>query len=122
LLAFSVFAASMLCEAFGLGFKVSVHSAAGVITLLIGVAVWGLLNATLGKLLKLLTLPLSCITLGLFSLVVNAIILLIAASLELGFEITDTGPKAFLSAFVASLLIAFISGVLGVFVSDDEGD
>jgi putative membrane protein len=89
---------------------------------MIGVAVWGLLNATLGRILKLLTLPLSCITLGLFSLVVNAIVLLLAASLDLGFEITDKGAKAFVAAFVASLLIAFISGVLGIFIPDDRED
>jgi putative membrane protein len=122
LLAVSVFGASLLCRALGLGFEVNVHSAAGVITLMIGVAVWGLLNATLGRILKLLTLPLSCITLGLFSLVVNAIVLLLAASLDLGFEITDKGAKAFVAAFVASLLIAFISGVLGIFIPDDRED
>jgi len=60
--------------------------------------------------------------LGLFSLVVNAVVLWIAASLNLGFKITDTGLKAFLAAFVASLLISFINGVLGIFLPDDKDD
>lgn len=122
LLAFSVFAASMVSQAIGLGFKVKYNDVNDLIPLMIGVAVLALLNATLGKILKVLTLPLSCVTLGLFSLVVNAAILMIAASLRLGFEITDPGLKGFAAALVASLIIAFISGVLGVFLPDDDKD
>ena len=122
LLAVSVFAASLVAQAVGLGFKVETGTGEAVVTLLIGVAVLAFLNATLGKLLKLLTLPLSCITLGLFSLVVNAFVLWLAASLELGFRITESGFKGFLAAFIASLLISFINGVLGVFLPDDKDD
>jgi putative membrane protein len=101
---------------------VDVSNAGSIFTLLVGVVVLSLLNATLGRILKLLTLPLSCLTLGLFSLVVNAIVLWVAASLELGFKITESGFKGFLAAFVASLLISFINGVLGVFLPDDKND
>jgi putative membrane protein len=122
LLAFSVFAASLITRALHLGFDVKVNDFQSVILLMIGVAVLSLLNATLGRILKFLTFPISCITLGLFSLVVNAAILYIAASLDLGFTITDHGSKAFIAAFVASLLISFINGVLGVFLPDDKDD
>ena len=122
LLAFSVFAASMVSQAIGLGFKVLYQEANDLIPLMIGVAVLAFLNATLGKVLKVLTLPLSCLTLGLFSLVVNAVVLMVAASLKLGFEITDTGFKAFLAELIASVIIAFINGVLGVFLPDDDQD
>ena len=122
LLAFSVFAASMVSQAIGLGFKVLYQEANDLIPLMIGVAVLAFLNATLGKVLKVLTLPLSCLTLGLFSLVVNAVVLMVAASLKLGFEITDTGFKALLAALIASVIIAFINGVLGVFLPDDDQD
>jgi putative membrane protein len=122
LLAVSVFAASLITQSLGLGFKADVSSAQSIVTLMIGVLVLSLLNATLGKILKLLTLPLSCLTLGLFSLVVNAVVLWVAASLELGFKITQGGVQGFLAAFVASLLISFINGVLGVFLPDDKHD
>lgn len=122
LLAVSVFASSLVAQAIGLGFKVETGTGEAIITLLIGVAVLSFLNATLGKLLKLLTLPLSCITLGLFSLVVNAFVLWLAASLQLGFRITESGFKGFIAAFIASLLISFINGVLGVFLPDDKDD
>ncbi|HWA82440.1 MAG TPA: phage holin family protein, partial [Fimbriimonadaceae bacterium] len=99
LLAFSVVAASYVSQALGLGFEVDVHDASGFLKLLIGVAFLSLLNATVGKLIKFLTLPLSCITLGLFSLVINAVILMVAASLRLGFHITGSGFNAFIAAF-----------------------
>jgi len=121
-LAISVFAASLVTHALKLGFEVNVHTLDGALKLLVGVAVLSFLNATLGKILKIITIPLSCITLGLFSLVVNAFILWLAASLDLGFKITGSGPNAFIAAFVASLLISFINGVLGVFLPDDKDD
>ncbi|HSI73105.1 MAG TPA: phage holin family protein [Fimbriimonas sp.] len=122
LLALSVFGASLITQSLGLGFKVDISSAESILTLMVGVLILSLLNATLGKILKLLTLPLSCLTLGLFSLVVNAVVLWVAASLELGFKITQSGFQGFLAAFVASLLISFINGVLGVFLPDDKND
>jgi putative membrane protein len=121
-MALSVIAASLVSHALHLGFDVDVHSVESLLKLLIGVLVLSFLNATLGRILKFLTFPLSCITLGLFSLVVNAVILMIAASLNLGFKISDSGTKAFIAAFIASLLIAFINGVLGVFLPDDKDD
>ncbi len=122
LMAFSVYAASLICNALRLGFDVNVRNGEDAVKLLVGVLVLGLLNATLGKILKLLTLPLSCLTLGLFALVVNAVVLWVAASLQLGFRITQGGLRGFLAALVASLLIAFINGVLGVFLPDDRDD
>jgi putative membrane protein len=122
LLAISVVAASYVSQALNLGFEVDIHDTASFLTLLLGVAVLSFLNATIGRIIKFLTLPLSCITLGLFSLVINAVILMIAASFKLGFRITDTGFKAFLAAFVASLMIAFINGVLGMFLPDDKDE
>ena len=120
LLAVSVFAASILCKALGLGFQANASGFSQAMILMLGVALLAFLNATLGKFLKFITLPLSCITLGLFSLVVNAAVLYMAARLELGFSIRDSGLKGFISAFVASLLISFINGVLGVFLPDDK--
>lgn len=122
LLAFSVFAASMVSQAVGLGFKVKYQDVNDLIPLMIGVAILAFLNATLGKILKVLTLPLSCLTLGLFSIVVNAVVLMVAASLKVGFEIEDSGFKGFLAALIASVIIAFVNGVLGVFLPDDDKD
>ena len=123
LLAVSVIIASFITHLIGLHLDVHADTVQGFIQLLIGVAILALFNATLGKILKLLTLPLNCLTLGLFSLVINAIIFMIVASLDFGFTIKDASPFGkFLTAFVASLLIAFISGVLGTFIPDKDQD
>src|SRR5580693_10246222 len=60
-------------------------------TALIAALVFGLLNATLGLLLKLVTLPLTILTLGLFLVVVNAVVLELASSFVGGFHIRSFG-------------------------------
>ena len=124
-LALSVVAASLICRSLGLGFDVKVlhepHPAASdIFILLVGVAVLAFLNATLKPILKILALPLTCLTLGLFSFVINAAVLWLAASLDLGFTITGSGLNAFLAALLASVLISCINAVLGVFVPDKK--
>ena len=72
-------------------------------TALIAAAVIGLVNATLGFVLKILTLPLTIVTFGLFLLVINALMLNFAALLVPGFVVKGFGA-AFLGAIVLSLV------------------
>lgn len=122
LLAFSVFATALICQALQLGFKVQTSSFMGVVNLFVGVGILAFLNATIGRVLKALTLPLTCLTLGLFSLVVNAVVLYGAATLKLGFAFVGSPLNQAVSAFVASILISVINGVLGVFLPSDGKD
>lgn len=94
-------------------FVAKVGGVGDVLQLMIGVAVLTFVNATLGNLLKLLTLPLTCLTLGLFSLVVNALMLLLVGNLGFGFHI-----EGFLAALIGSVLLSAVNGVLGAFVPD----
>jgi len=55
---------------------------------LIAVVVIGLFNATLGLLLKIITLPLGILTFGLFFLVINAVILWFSSKFVPGFSVT----------------------------------
>lgn len=80
------------------GFKV-----ASLTSALIAVIVIGLLNVTLGLLLKLITLPLGILTLGLFFLVINALILKLASGVVPGFYVNTFGA-AFIGAIVLALL------------------
>jgi putative membrane protein len=116
LLALSVVLASFLCQALGLQFQADVSSAAQVGKLFIGVALWGLLNATLGNILRLLTIPLNCLTLGLVSLVINALMLWIVASQNFGFTIKGEWASQFMAAVIASILISAIGGLLNTFL------
>lgn len=70
---------------------------------LIAALVIGLLNATLGLLLKIVTFPLAILTLGLFFLVINAFILRLASGVVPGFIVSNFGA-AFIGAAVLALL------------------
>ena len=63
----------------------------------------GFVNATIGLILKILTFPLTLVTLGLFWFVINALMLKIAAALVPGFSIDGFIP-ALLGAFALSLI------------------
>src|ERR1700691_5146445 len=80
------------------GFVVASFGAA-----LIAALVVGFLNMTLGLLLKVVTLPLGILTLGLFFLVINALILKLASGLVPGF-LVETWGAALIGALVLALL------------------
>jgi putative membrane protein len=68
---------------------------------------FGLLNATLGSLLKLLTLPAVILTLGLFLVVINAAILMLVARWS-----DDLDVNSFWSAFFAAVIISVVTRVV----------
>jgi len=70
---------------------------------LIAALVIGLVNATIGLILKVLTFPFIILTLGLFWLVINAMMLMLASSFVPGFRVQGFWP-AFWGAIVLSLL------------------
>ena len=76
---------------------------AGLLPALIASLVIGLLNATLGLFLKIITFPLSILTLGIFLLVINGAMILIASSVVRGFHVSGFAP-AFWGAVVLALL------------------
>jgi putative membrane protein len=80
------------------------------VSALIAVVVIGLLNATLGLLLKLITLPLGVLTLGLFFLVINAVILWFASKFVPGFSVTT-----FTAAFLGALALFVVHLIFGLF-------
>jgi len=67
----------------------------------------GLVNAVVRPILVLLTLPLTILTLGLFLLVINALMLMLVSAVVKGFEV-----KGFWTALFASLFIAVLSFLL----------
>ena len=72
-------------------------------TALVAAVIIGLVNATLGFILKILTLPLTIVTFGLFLFVINAAMLMLAAALVPGFAVNGFGA-ALLGAIVLSLV------------------
>jgi putative membrane protein len=77
--------------------------------LLVATLVLGLLNAFLRPLVILFTLPVTILTLGLFTLVINGVMFYLAAQLVSGFHVTGFG-----AAFLAALLFSLFSSVLNM--------
>jgi putative membrane protein len=75
----------------------------GPVAALIAAVVIGFVNATLGLFLKIVTFPLTILTLGLFWLIINAVMIKIAAAIVPGFHV-DTFGAAFWGAIVLSLV------------------
>lgn len=85
----------------------------GVGRLLLVAAVFGIVNSTLRPLLTILTCPLIVLTLGLFTLVINALMLLVTGwlseSWNLGFTVTG-----FWAAFWGGLAVGLVSMILAL--------
>ena len=78
---------------------------------LIVALVLGVINAFIKPVLQLITLPINVLTLGIFGLVLNALMLMFAGWLSPGFEV-----DGFLRAFIGSIIISLLS--LGINMID----
>ena len=79
----------------------------GPMAALIAALAIGFINATVGLLLKILTFPLTILTLGLFWFVINAAMLKLASVLVPGFEV-----HGFLAAFIGAIVLSLVSSML----------
>lgn len=84
-----------------------------LISALITAVVIGLLNATVGVCLKIITFPLSILTLGVFLLVVNSIMILMAAKLVPGFNVYGFAP-----AFWGAVILALVGMLIKMIAKD----
>jgi len=85
----------------------------GFATALFTAAILGILNTFFRPIALLLTLPINLISLGLFTFIINALILKMASAVIPGFDV-----EGFWSAVIGSLLISIISWLLNSFISD----
>ena len=83
-------------------------------------AILGLVNACIRPLLKMLTCPLIVLTLGLFTLVINALTLWLSSSIAQSWFGVDYIISGFWSALWGALIVCVVSVVLSVFVQDDQ--
>ncbi|HWB89951.1 MAG TPA: phage holin family protein [Acidimicrobiia bacterium] len=85
-----------------------------IIALILGIA-----NAVVKPILKILSLPLVILTLGLFLLVVNAIVLQIVVWLSGVFELGLTSTGFFWATFLASIVVSIAAWLIGAILPDD---
>lgn len=99
----AVFAAAMLVPGVG----VSVTGA------ILAAIVIGIINAFIKPVLFILTLPINIVTLGLFSLITNALLILLAAAIVPNFDISG-----FWAAFLFSIVLSLINLLFGLLKQD----
>lgn len=88
-----------------------------LVTVLLVVVVLGLVNAFIRPILMFLAAPINCLTFGLFSFVINALLFwLVGSDLVPGFHV-----KGFLPALIGSIAMGILSGFFN-FVLKDKGD
>jgi len=86
---------------------------AGFFSALFAALVLGILNAFFRPILIILTLPINILTLGLFTFVINAFLLLMTSGVIGGLEVAGFG-----SALLGSLIISVVSWLLSSFIND----
>ena len=84
---------------------------------LVAALLLGLVNTFIRPVLVVLTLPVTVVSLGLFILVINALLFLLVAHLVVGFHVAGFG-----SAFVAAILYSVISWALSTLLLNKDGN
>ena len=88
--------------------------------------IFGVVNALIRPIVKALTCPVYVLTLGLFAFIVNALLLLLVASIadqyvgEGALNIAGTGIDRFVTALMGSVIISVVSTILSLFVKDGK--
>ena len=91
-----------------------------IINLLIIGIVFGLINALVRPIVKLLTLPINVATLGLFTLVINTLMLMLTVWLSDSLQLTGGIFQNLLIAFVGAIIISIVSTILSWFMPDGK--
>ena len=93
----------------------------GVVPMLAVALVFGIVNAVIGTAAKIVTFPIIILTLGIFILVINGLMLLLTSALSsalgLGFHV-----QGFWAAFWGALVVSLVSTVLSLLIRDRRDD
>lgn len=97
------------------------NTGAQVVTLIVVALIFGVINVIVKPLVKLLSLPLLILTLGLFTLVINALMLLltswVAGRLDVSFHVDGFG-----TAFLGGLIISIVAWALHMVLPERDHD
>ena len=88
------------------------------LNLIVVAIIFGLVNALVRPIVKLLTLPINLITLGLFTLVINALMLILTVWLSSSLSLVGGIFENFVTAFIAAIIISIISTVVSWILPD----
>ncbi|MBN1326089.1 phage holin family protein [Candidatus Falkowbacteria bacterium] len=88
----------------GIAYYIPGITVSGFYAALLAALVLGIINALLRPILVILTLPVNILTLGLFTLIINALLFWLTSTIVKGFQVAD-----FKAAFIGALLMWIIS-------------
>ncbi len=88
-----------------------------LVTVLIVAAIFGLVNAFIRPVVRVLSFPVTVITLGLFTLVINAAMLQLTDWLTSGLTVTG-----FWTSVIGGIVVSVVSAVLSMLLTDDDDD
>ena len=87
-----------------------------VVPAIIAVALLAIVNATIRPLVQLVALPVTCLTFGLFSIVINGFMFWLVGQFVPGFHV-----RGFLAPIFGSVVMGLLSGILNtLLISDDD--
>jgi putative membrane protein len=93
----------------------------GVVPMFAVALVFGIVNAVIGTAARIVTFPIIILTLGIFILVINGLMLLLTSALSsalgLGFHV-----QGFWAAFWGALVVSLVSTILSLFIRDRRDD
>ncbi len=89
-------------------------------TIVVVAFIFGLVNALVRPLLAFLTCPLMALTLGLFTFVINAIMLALTSWIAEQFPILGFRVDGFIPAFLGALVISIVSFLLTMFIREER--
>jgi putative membrane protein len=95
------------------------YTSESYVSLLIIAFIFGLVNALVRPILVLLTCPLIVLTLGLFILIVNGVLLSITVWLSGVFDL-GLASENFLSTLLGAVIISVVSGVINLLIKEDR--
>ena len=95
-------------------------TASGVVSYLVIGLIFGLVNAIIRPLIELIALPITCLTLGLFTIVINAAMVSLTSWVSQFTPIRLEIDSFLWTAVLASIIIAIVSLVLNFFVRPRE--
>lgn len=99
----------------GIAYYLPGISVSGFYSALVAALLLGLVNAVIRPILIILTLPITIVTLGLFTLVINAFLFLFVASIVKGFDVVGFWP-----AFWGALIMSLISWITSWFLENES--
>ncbi len=82
--------------------------------------IFGLINSLVRPVIKFITLPINIVTLGLFTLVINAFMLILTVWLSGSLALEGNTLRSFFTAFIGAIIISIVSVILSWFLPDGK--